>query len=72
VAPYCHGVNARGVEMLRAIQVAGESRSRGLGFGKLWVVSEIENLRIVARPFVANDPNYNPNDSAMQRIHCRV
>lgn len=34
VAPYCHGFTTKG-EVLRAIQVGGESRSGGLGFGKL-------------------------------------
>jgi hypothetical protein len=72
VAPYCHGVSTRGVDVLRAIQVRGASSSGGLGFGKLWLVPEMVGLRVLEEPFVPNDPNYNPNDSAMARIHCRV
>jgi len=72
VTPYLHGVGARGAEMLRGVQIGGESRSGGLWFGKLWIVSEIENLRLTAQAFVPDDPNYNPNDSAMATIHCRV
>jgi hypothetical protein len=72
VAPYCHGVSTRDVEVLRAIQVRGESGSSGFGFGKLWIVAEMVEPRILEETFVANDPRYNPNDSGMKRIHCRV
>jgi hypothetical protein len=70
VAPYCHGTSSRGKETLRAIQVAGSSG--GLGFGKLWLVEEMSGVRLTETPFTPDDPNYNPDDSAMQRIHCRV
>ena len=72
VAPYCHGVSTRDVEVLRAIQVRGESGSGGFGFGKLWSVAEIVAPRILAESFVADDPHYNPDDSGMKSIHCRV
>jgi|SRR5580698_3351188 hypothetical protein len=72
VAPYCHGFSARGVELLRAVQLGGSSAKGGFGFGKLWTLAEIRNLRATDAPFVADDPNYNPDDTAMQRIHCRV
>jgi hypothetical protein len=71
VAPYCHGTSARG-DVLRAIQVAGSSRSGGLGFGKLWIVAEMANVRVSDQRFEPDDPHYNPNDAAMLRIHCRV
>jgi hypothetical protein len=72
VEPYCHGISSRGVEVLRAVQVGGASRSGGLGFGKLWSVAKIVGPRLTAAPFVPDDPDYNPNDSGMKRIHCRV
>lgn len=71
VAPYCHGSTSNG-EVLRAVQVRGASRSGGLGFGKLWLVSKMRNVRRAAEPFVPSDPQYNPDDSAMLEIHCRV
>jgi hypothetical protein len=71
VAPYCHGFSRSG-EVLRGIQVAGGSRSGGLGFGKLWVVARMTGLRRTGRSFTPNDPHYNPNDSAMLSIHCHV
>jgi hypothetical protein len=72
VAPYCHGISTRGVEVLRAVQVRGSSKSGGLGFGKLWTVADISDAATLSESFVADDPNYNPDDSAMKTIHCRV
>jgi hypothetical protein len=71
VAPYCHGLTRSG-ELLRAIQVGGASRSGHFGEGKLWTVSKIRGLRVLNEAFVPDDPNYNPNDSAMIRIHCCI
>ena len=71
VAPYCHGLSTRGTEVLRAIQVGGASSSR-MGIGKLWAVADMVAPRILDVPFMPNDPNYNPDDSAMSEIHCRV
>jgi hypothetical protein len=72
VAPYCHGVTELRVEVLRAIQVGGSSRSAGFGFGKLWHVEKMRNLCSSDEPFLATDPHYNRDDSVMARICCRV
>jgi hypothetical protein len=72
VAPYCCGMSTRGADVLRAIQVRGESASGGMGFGKLWFVSDIETPRILNEAFVPDDPDYNPHDSAMSHIYCRI
>jgi hypothetical protein len=72
VEPYCHGVSTRGVEVLRAVQVGGSSNSGGFGYGKLWAVEQITALHITTETFPADDPNYNPEDSGMQTIHCRI
>ena len=72
VEPYALGVSTRGVEVLRAIQVGGSSNSGGFGYGKLWTVEQITALRITTETFPADDPNYNPEDSAMKSIHCRI
>ena len=72
VAPYCHGTSTRGTEVLRAIQVGGESGSGGMGMGKLWALADMVALRVLDVPFMPNDPNYNSDDSALKQIHCRV
>jgi hypothetical protein len=72
VEPYVHGISTRGTEVLRAVQVGGSSNSGGFGYGKLWTVDEITALRITTESFSADDPNYDPEDSGMQSIHCRI
>lgn len=72
VAPYCYGISTKDADMLRAIQVRGASNAGGLGFGKLWTVSKMIDLRVVDETFKPNDPNYNPDDSAMKRVICRI
>jgi hypothetical protein len=70
VEPYCHGVTAKGADSLRALQVGGQGS--GFGFGKMWTIGKMTDVRLTDRTFVPDDPNYNPDDSAMVRIHCRV
>ena len=72
VEPYCHGLGRRGEELLRAVQVGGSSRSRGFGFGKLWSVAKMTAIQVTDEPFTPDDPHYNPDDSALAKIHCRV
>lgn len=70
VEPYCHGTSTTGAEVLRAVQVGGETSS-GFGFGKLWSVPKMRDVQLGSR-FSPRDPNYNPNDSVMKVIHCRI
>jgi len=72
VQPYCHGFTAKGAETLRAVQINADSRSGGQRFGKLWTVAKMQNLHVAADTFLADDPDYNPDDTAMAEIHCRV
>jgi hypothetical protein len=72
VAPYCHGLTAAEIEVLRAIQIGGSSRSAGFGFGKLWHVAKMLNLCGSDERFLPTDPHYQRNDSVMARICCRV
>jgi hypothetical protein len=72
VAPYCHGFTRAGNEVLRAVQLRGASRSGHFGSAKLWTVSKMRLVRTLAEELVPDDPDYEPNDSAMARIHCRM
>lgn len=72
VEPYCHGFSTRGLESLRAVQVGGGSSSGKYGYGKLWTVSEMVTPRLTNVAFLPKDPHYNPNDSGMKTIHCRI
>lgn len=68
VQPYCHGFTRTGAETLRAVEVGG----RDGAFGKLWTVAKMQDLRLTDEKFIPDDPDYNPDDSAMAEIHCRA
>jgi hypothetical protein len=72
VEAYCHGFNASGVEVLRAVQVEGRSRSGMFGAGKIWFASKMRHLRATGDSYPADDPNYNADDGAIAHVHCRV
>ncbi|HEY6922380.1 MAG TPA: hypothetical protein VI653_02845 [Steroidobacteraceae bacterium] len=72
VAPYCCGVSHRGADVLRGVQVRGDSASGGLGFGKLWLVAQMADLRLSGEVFTPDDEDYNPRDSAMTRVYCGI
>ena len=69
VHPYCHGFTRNRAETLRAVQVSVDGRR---SFGKLWTVAKMQNLRVAVETFAPDDPDYNPNDTALHEIHCRV
>jgi len=70
VEPHCYGISTAGNEVLRAYQVEGYSESGEPIGWKLFRVSEISSLTIMAEQFVGPRPEYNPDDSAMQTIFC--
>jgi hypothetical protein len=70
--PYCHGVSTTGKQSVRALQVGGATRPGGFGFGKMWTIGKMTNVRVSETTFAPDDPNYNPDDSAMSVIHCRI
>jgi len=62
----------KNAEVVRAVQVAGASRSGPTVTGKLWLVTKMHNLRLTDDNFLPTDPLYNPDDTAMILIHCRI
>ncbi|RLA99334.1 MAG: hypothetical protein DRG83_13180 [Deltaproteobacteria bacterium] len=72
VEPHCYGISTAGNEVLRAYQVEGHSESgKPIGW-KLFRVSEMSSLTIMSEQFAGPRPGYNPEDSAMQTIFCRL
>lgn len=72
VEPFCHGISRAGNEVLRAYQVGGASESGNPVGWKLYEVSQMSGLRRTGATFRPGRPGYNPNDSQMTSIHCRV
>lgn len=71
VEPFCYGESPKGKELLRAYQIGGGSASDSLGW-KLFDVEKIEALSVTDATFEGRRPFYNPQDSAMETIYCRV
>lgn len=72
VEPHCHGTSRAGKEVLRGYQVAGESSSgKTLGW-RLFEVDKITGLSATGESFSDPRPGYNPEDSHMISIHCRL
>lgn len=72
VEPHCFGEGTKGTDLLRAYQVKGYSSS-GNPFGwRLFDISEITALTVLEDTFDKARRDYNPNDSAMVLIYCRI
>lgn len=72
VEPYCYGISTAGNEVLRAFQIKGFSRS-GPNYGwRLFNVAKISGFRKMDEFFEGRRAGYDPNDSAMTRIHCHI
>lgn len=72
VEPHCYGVSTAGHEVVRAYQISGYSQSGESVGWKLFRVSEISGLEVSGEAFAGARPGYNPNDSAMATIFCRL
>ncbi|KYK38438.1 MAG: hypothetical protein AYK18_17155 [Theionarchaea archaeon DG-70] len=70
--PFCHGASKNGIELLRAYQVEGHSESGNPAGWKLFRVEKIQHLTVTDNHFKGTRPLYNPDDSAMKVIYCRV
>lgn len=72
VEPFCHGTSTAGNEVLRGYQTGGYSSSGEPVGWKLFEMAKLSSLTITDTQFSGRRPGYNPNDSAMQTIHCHV
>jgi len=73
VEPFCYGLHKNtGNEVLRGYQVGGFSAS-GKSYGwKLYRVDQISRLSVTDQNFNGIREYYNPNDSIMKKIICRI
>ena len=72
IEPYCYGLTKKGNEVLRAFQISGSSRSGNPIGWKLFTLSKISNLKILDETFHSIRRDYNPNDSVMSKIFCKI
>lgn len=72
VEPHACGNDKKGNDVLRAFQVGGGSESGDATGWKLFVVSNIRNLKIQKQTFSSPRQGYRPGDKVMQRIYCQL
>ena len=70
--PYCHGITRSGVELLRAYQVDGGSRSGEPVGWKMFDVHKMDGLRLAGEAFAPGRADYNPDDPHMRTVHCCI
>jgi hypothetical protein len=72
VEPHSYGITRAGNEVLRAYQVSGYSSSgQHIGW-KLFDVMGITDVQETGEGFASGRSDFNPQDPAMQTIHCRI
>jgi len=72
VEPFCYGRSSAGKDVLRGYQTSGDSESGNPLGWRLFDVSKISSMTVTEENFAGTRPGYNPNDSAMVQIYCRV
>ncbi len=73
VEPYLVGVHEDEEElMLRAVQVAGESKSGGLPDWRLFRLNEMKKLKVTDRRFEPRLEEYEPKDPELVDRECWV
>jgi hypothetical protein len=71
VEPFCCGISTQNNYVLRCFQTGGYSSSRKFGW-KMFDLMEMSKLEILDNKFDGNRKGYNPKDSAMVKIFCRI
>ena len=72
VEPHLHGINAANHEALSAWIVEGWSASSGREGWRNYLVRDMHDIHVLARPFAAPRPSFNPDDPNFRQIFCSV
>ena len=70
--PHAHGRSNESVDLLRAYQVAGLSKSSPMLSWRIFEVSKMSALSASEDTFEGTRSAYNPDDPAMEHIYCRL
>jgi len=72
VEPHLVGTKTSGNDALSAWQVDGYSESDRQPPWRYYTLSKIESITVLNETFTGTRPEYNPNDTTMAIIHCRL
>jgi hypothetical protein len=71
VEPFCCGVSAAGNYVLRGFQIRGSDKTKPLCW-RLYELPEISQLSVTQHSFKGKRADYNPEDSTIMEIFCRI
>jgi hypothetical protein len=72
VEPYLFGRKTSGNDVLSAYLVGGYTESDNEPYWRNYVVEEMEFVIMLDETFTGAREGFNPNDSSMEVIHCRL
>ena len=72
VEPHLYGVNTAGHEALSGWLVSGWSSSDPEPGWRTYLVDQMHDVAALAEPFRVTREGYNPDDSRMTRVFCRL
>jgi len=72
VEPHLYGVTTAGNEAVRGYLVRGWSTSETSPGWRMYLVDRMEGLAALAEPFLGPRSEYNPDDTQMVRVYCRI
>ncbi len=71
VEPFCCGISTAGNYVLRGFQIRGSDKTKPLCW-RLYELSEISQMSVTQHSFKGNRQDYNPEDSTITEIFCRI
>ena len=72
VEPHIYGINTANHEALSAYLVAGWSKSAPEAGWRMYLVHDMYDIHVLATPFEAPRPGYNPMDPTFRQVYCRT
>ena len=72
VEPHLYGINAANHEALSAWIVEGWSATSGQAGWRNYLVSDMHDIHVLARPFEGPRSGFNPDDPKFRQVYCSV
>ena len=72
VEPHLYGINSANHEALSAWLVEGWSATSPEAGWRNYLVADMHDIQVLARPFTGPRPGFNPGDRSFRQIYCSL
>ena len=72
IEPHIYGVTSAGHDAVRGYLVRGWSSSESTPGWRMYLLDRMEGIAALAEPFAGPRGEYNPDDTQMERVYCRL